>query len=210
MELLNRTPFAADRFVLQDKDGKDLVIVILKCTYSLKEGEKLKVAEKQVPVQLADEYYGKPGESSIRYESDIIPYKRNMDIVLIGHAYTFKGKTREVDVTLRVGKVHKTLRIIGNRFWRKPLGLSSISDPEPFERIPIIYERSFGGTDLSSPDSRDHDQESRNPVGVGFVAKNSMLDKQEMLLPNIEDPSNLLKTRSDRPKPVGFGFIVRH
>ena len=210
MELVNKTLFTAERVLLQDKEGRDLLVVIIKCTYSLKNKTELGPAEEQVPVQMADSFYGKPGESSVRYESDLVPYKPGTDVVLVGHAYAPKPKIKKIDVTVKVGSLEKTCRVTGNRRWKKSFGFVKISDPEPLEKTPLVYEHSFGGQDLSSPETRDHERENRNPVGCGLLAKKSKLDPEKVSLPNIEDPANPIKSRQDRPKPVGFGFIGRH
>jgi hypothetical protein len=210
MELVNKTPFRAERFLLQDREGRDLLAVILKCTYSLKSRAEIRPAEEQVPVQMEDGFYGRPGESSVRYESDLVPFKPGTDVVLIGHAYAPKPMIRRIDVTVRVGSLERTCRVNGNRRWQKTFGFLGISEPEPLEKIPLVYERSFGGQDLSSPEVKDHERENRNPVGCGLWARKSRLEPEEVALPNIEDPANPIKGRQDRPRPAGFGFIGRH
>jgi hypothetical protein len=159
---------------------------------------------------MEDGFYGRPGESSVRYESDLVPFKPGTDVVLIGHAYAPKPMIRRIDVTVRVGSLERTCRVNGNRRWQKTFGFLGISEPEPLEKIPLVYERSFGGQDLSSPEVKDHERENRNPVGCGLWARKSRLEPEEVALPNIEDPANPIKGRQDRPRPAGFGFIGRH
>ena len=86
MELVNATPFASERTVLQDRSGRDLLIVVVKCTYRLPAGRPPMIAEEQAPIRLADDFYGEPGQSSIRYECDLAPRKTGNDVVLLGHA----------------------------------------------------------------------------------------------------------------------------
>jgi len=210
MELANKTQYAAKMALLQDRDGRDLLVVIVKCTFSLNGNSDPIPAQEQVPVQMTDSFYGEPGKSSVLYESDLAPHKAGTDIVMLGNAYAPKGVARELDVSLRVGPLSKVCRVFGNRRWRKMLGQMSISDPEPFDRMPLVYERAFGGADLSSPDETQHDSEKSNPVGCGFVAVKSNLEVDQLPLPNIEDPKVLIKSPQDRPKPAGFGFIGRH
>ena len=81
--------------------------------------------------------------------------------------------------------------------------------PEPFERIPLIYERAFGGWDRSHPETEKHGFEPRNPVGTGFRAKRGKFEKG-IRLPNLEDPQRPLKGHRDKPPPTGFGFISPH
>ena len=88
-------------------------------------------------------------------------------------------------------------------------GFTKISDPEPFESLPLIWEEAFGGRDTSHPDAAEHEFESRNPVGRGFRAKKSKAEIVDQPLPCIEDPADLISSPKDRPAPVGFGFIGR-
>nr|WP_246356793.1 DUF2169 domain-containing protein [Pyxidicoccus fallax] len=182
------------------------MLAIVKCTYALGAGGRLTPAEAQIPVQAADDFHGKPGESSVRWESDLALYKPATDVVLLGHAYAPGRPEAEVHVSLRVGPVHRVLAVFGDRHWRWGLGMSS---PKPFTKMPLTYERAFGGTDRSAADPRHHEMEARNPVGRGFRARHTGQAAGDILLPNIEDPRNLLRSPRDRPEPAGLGFIAR-
>jgi len=211
MDLKNKTPFAAERVVLQDPTGRDVLVVVLKATYRFSPDGVVSIAEKQAPIALADEHYGEPGASSVRYESDLALRKAGTDVILIGNAYAPAGETvAELDVSLSVGSVQRTVRVFGDRFWRNPLGFASISSPEPFEKIPLVYERAFGGRDCSAEDPEHHEQEARNPVGMGLIVARSGLPLDGIRLPNIEDAHALIRSPTDRPTPAGFGYIGRH
>ncbi len=209
MELINKTQFIAERIVLQDREGRELLVVIIKCTFALKGNSSPVLAEEQLPIQKEDTHYGKPGESSVRYESDLAPYKLGTDIILNGHGYAPRGKARSATVAVKVGSIAKSCMIFGNRRWAK-FGGYSISEPEYFDRIPLVYEKAFGGKDVSAADTSCHQQEARNPIGCGFLAKKTSLNPTEISLPNIEDPAELIRTPQDRPMPAGFGFTARH
>lgn len=210
MELVNQTLFNAERLVLGDREGRDLLVVVVKCTYAMGNGDGLVPADEQAPIISGDTFHGEPGLSSVRYESDLSPYKPGTDVVLLGHAYAPKGrKTGMVSVSLKAGPLKKTCAVFGERRWWSIPG-TSFSDPVPFARMPLVYERSFGGRDLSPSSEAYHEQEPRNPVGCGLLARGSRLDPEEVRLPNIEDPSCLIKNQMDRPSPTGFGFVGRH
>jgi hypothetical protein len=210
LQLLNKTPFAAERTVLQDRNGRDLLVVIVKQTFAIRLGEPPVIADEPVPIQAADAYYGEPGESSVRLESDFAPGKPGTDVVLIGHAYAPRGRTEQVDVQLEVGSLRKTCRVTGDRYWRRLLGGLRASAPEPFERMPLVYERAFGGHDVSAKKEKHREMESRNLAGCGLIAKGSKLNVSDVALPNIEDPAQLVTRRKHRPVPAGFGFLCRH
>jgi hypothetical protein len=210
MELLNKTPFAAERTVLQDQNGRDQLVVIVKQTFTMGSAEPPAIADEPVAIQYADEFYGDPGVSSVRYESDLAPGKPGTDVVLIGHAYAARGKVRALDVILSVGPLRKSCRVFGNRHWRRPLGRLRPSAPEPFDRMPLVYERAFGGEDLSAANPKHREIESRNYLGRGLVSRRSRENPADVALPNLEDPAQLISRRKDRPPPASFGFLCRH
>ena len=75
-------------------------------------------------------------------------------------------------------------------------------------RMPLCYERAFGGMDTTGPDPARQGYEPRNPIGAGFALKAQHL--LEKPVPNIEDPEALMTWWSDRPQPVGFGPVPSH
>lgn len=208
LQLNNKTPYQAERAILMDIDGAEIWVVVVKATFEIRDGKPVP-ADEQEPVYLADEYYGEPGASSMKYENEIVFNKPGTDIVINGHAYAPKGKpVKKLDVGVRIHNRQKSIRVYGDRIWYNSfLGLA-ISDPQPFVKMPLIYERAFGGVDTSYEDPKKHRAESRNPIGVGFGMSSSFLKNKP--LPNLEDPKNRIKRWKSRPAPVGFGFICKH
>lgn len=208
MKLDNQTPFECERYAIADKEGNDLVLVVIKGTYDFDNKGVLSISDKQEPVEMADLYYGEPGETSIRYAFDFSFDKTATDIALIGHAYAPGLNARESYVRLMVGKLVRLVKVFGDREWKKRMGFLTKTAPEAFDRIPIIYERAFGGVDKTPKNEKHHEAEQRNPIGVGFRAKKGKLPKEGTKLPNFEDPDKLVKNITDRPPPSGFGFIA--
>jgi hypothetical protein len=167
----------------------------------------MEIAEKQTDVCLVPRYVGEPGKSSLLYESDLVHTKPTTDVILHGHAYAPAGKrATQVDATMKVETIRKTLRVYGDRYWDRGLINLKMTDPEPFEKMPIIYERAFGGVDQKSDNPKEHAWEPRNPVGTGFAVEAKHLVGQKV--PNIEDPKDLVSSWKDRPRPAGFGPIA--
>lgn len=202
----NKTPFITEIYPIQDKEGNDLLLILFKATYSLKSGQPQK-AEKQEPVEPADLYYGEPGKSSLKYSSDISFDKKASDIALKGEALApFEG-ARESTLYFKVGEVEKRIAVFGDRHWiLAPIG-HMISKPEPFDKIPLVYERAFGGFDKSHEKEKHHQAFESNPLGVGFRAKKSNLETDGFPLPNFEDLDDLIVSLKDKPKVAGLGFI---
>lgn len=200
---------AVATYFLMDRDGAEVMLLVLKGTWRIEGGSKLSIAEEQMPVISEPVYRGEPGKSSLIFDTDAVLEKTGTDCVLIGHARALKPHLAHVDVTFAVGPVKKQARVFGDRRWKKGiLGGTSIIKIRPIEEIPLIWENAFGGIDASYEDSSKHEVCQENPVGKGFIAAKSNIDIDGHLLPNIEDPASLIKNPKQRPIPVGFGMIA--
>lgn len=208
--LTNESPFAAQELFLADEDGRDLLTVVVKATYAIRPDAPLTLADEQVPVDLAGTYYGDPAVSSARFEPEVAFVKPATDVVLIGHAYPDRLGARQMDVGFQVGDVRKTIRVFGDRRWVSRLGGVRPGDPSPIERVPLMWERAFGGLDWMAVDPSEHGMERRNPVGVGYRKTVKGAHIEGAPLPNLEDPRALIGDPTDTPPPAGFGFIGPH
>ncbi|RKG84536.1 DUF2169 family type VI secretion system accessory protein [Corallococcus terminator] len=202
----NETPFAQGLMGLADEEGRPLLLVVIKATYSLT-GTGLRLAKQQVPINWSGEPLGKPGESSDRYESEGAFIKPATDVVLLGHAHAPRSGATETLVALQVGPLKKAVRVLGERTWFKSLGRVGATKPLPFERIPLTWERAFGGWDKT--DAQKPSFEPRNPVGTGFRASPRHFE-EGLALPNLEDPEDPLRDFGQQVRPAGFGFTSPH
>ena len=206
-QLENRTPFAAERTWTRGRDGAEIWLVAVKCTFDIRPDGSTEISADQPPVTMAPEYLDPeaPVRSSLKYEMDLVRTKTTTDVLVHGHAHAPAGRAvTELDVGFRVGPVTKRLRVIGDRFWRN----GSISAPQPFTRMAMVYERAFGGVDPSTQDSASPQWDVRNPIGTGFAVSAS--NAEGMRLPNIEYPDQPITRWRDRPAPAGFGPIGSH
>ena len=200
LQLKNKTPFEAGIAVLPDQNGVDSLIIIIKATFSL--NGKVDVAAEQVPLIYADEYWGEPGQSSLKYASEMHLLKPATDIALVGHAQAFDRRpVHQFDVTLSAGNLRKVMRVSGDRWWIS----SRPTPPRPFETMPLVYERAFGGLHKINDEVLF---EPRNPVGSGFAGKRKNRELDKLPLPNLEDPRSLISSPGDCPPPAGYGFIA--
>lgn len=203
-EVDNRTPFAAKHGWVRDRIGAETWVVAVKATFDIMPDGITKLSKEQPPVLDMPEYHGEPGKSSIKYEADLILNKKTTDVLVIGHAYAPGCKpVTELDIGFRVGPVQKMLHVFGDRQW-ETFGISQV---HPFIKIPLVYERAYGGVDPKSEHS-DRDWDWRNPVGTGFVVSGD--HATGLKLPNIEYPNELLRSKKDHPPPAGFGPICSH
>lgn len=193
-----------------DKQGVEHLVAVAKATYQVSADGTCSLAELQVPLVLEDQFYGEPGLSSVRYETDFSSRKSRTDVILMGHAYAKRGiATDVVDVAVQIGALRKVVRVFGDRTWKPSVAGYSPSKPVPFVRLPLQYERAFGGADRSHPDERKHAFEERNLVGVGFHKRNHA-GIAGSPLPNLENPQDLVSSPFDQPAPAGFGFVSRN
>jgi hypothetical protein len=207
MKVVNETPFAVSPMLWEDMDGQGKLTVVVKVTFEIREG-KVEISENQLPILTVNEYYENNPLASVRYEADNAFYKPFTDVVLVGKAHAPNGQqVTELDVTLKVGALAKTIRVFGNRKWLFPDELTMLpmmSRAEKFLKMDLTYERAFGGRDRQSAVLF-----FENPVGRGFVEKKTPEAVHNTLLPNLEDPRDLIKGWDSRPHPVGFGFFAR-
>ncbi len=186
----------------QSEDGEPLVVPVIGSTFRILQ-DRLVPAEEQLEIKLGGEHWGEPGVSSFKLEPQVAFTKPATDVVLVGHAYSM-GRPA-VDVSLRVGALRQTVRVTGDRYWIKSFGMIAMSAPEPFERMPLTYERAFGGWDRSHPDPDKHAFEPRNPLGTGFRSKSGRFE-DGIRLPNLEHAGDSIRDYGQRVAPAGFGF----
>jgi hypothetical protein len=209
LHLINNTPFTSEISVCSDRNGIDILCIAVKATYDIK--ENIRIADEQRPIITEDVYWGEPGVSSLKYPMEITPEKPGTDVILIGEACAPEN-SRALDMSIGISAAGRKLamKVSGDREWEKGLLFTRPSDPKPFERMPVIYERAYGGTQIINDAAGEILSETRNPVGKGFRGKRGDKELQEIGVPNIEDPEGLMKSPSDKSRPVGYGAIAPH
>lgn len=200
----NHTPFIADKYVLPDNDGQEAVLIVLAATFAAAPGDALKPADEQAPIQEKDGHRGDPASTSVRRENDLALEKPLVDVLLNAQAYAPRGQTTtSVEVQVNVGDIRKKLLVRGDRRWTALLGPTS---PEPFTKMPIIWERAYGGIE---PDSSAPAVERRNLIGVGHRGARSADPDIRTEVPNIEYPNSQMGSRTQRVDPAGLGAVAR-
>lgn len=208
--LKNATPFAAERTWVRDFHGAEVWLVVVKASFLIKPDGTQILDPEQEEVARVPKFLADPAVSSLVCDSDFVHTKSRTDVLLHGHAYAPKSTAAStVDVRLKLANIDKTLRVIGDRAIKRGLlGVGfTLSTTKPFTRLPILYERSFGGTDQKDENPKNHGWEPRNPVGVGFATSADNL--QDAPAPNIEWP-HAPYANWRRGEPAGFGPIARH
>ncbi len=114
------------------------------------------------------------------------------DVFVIGEAVAPRA-VPELAVGVRVGARELALRVIGRRVARRRDDRIVISDPEPFERMPLTWANAYGGTDPRVDASHGPAAHAalpagtypRNPEGKGYVV---LPPDGELELPTLEAP----------------------
>jgi hypothetical protein len=208
--LENSTVFSAERTWITDAKGVRVWLVAVKGTFKVRADGSVRVADVQEEMYRVPVYRGDPNRSSLLYESDMTPPKQATDVILHGNAHVPEGRPiHEVEVTLKVGPIEKTLTVVGDRTWERNGEDMGPTDPAPFTKMPIVYERAFGGVDRTSENPEEHGWEPQNPVGAGFAVEPERLLGQR--LPNIlRGRQSAWGDSKDPPGVAGFGPIAPH
>jgi uncharacterized protein YjbI with pentapeptide repeats len=131
------------------------VSVVVKATLNITPEADASIAPAR-PLATADRFAGSPGASSVVEPSDLAPFLTNAGIIVVGHVYSPGGRpVQAMSARLAVMRrgapiIDKALHVYGERRASAP------HSAQPFVRMPLVYERAFGGR--SFPE---------NPLGVG-------------------------------------------
>jgi hypothetical protein len=143
------------------------------------------------------------------------------EVMLLGMAHPPRPAA-SVLVALTVGSERRQLLVVGDRVWLGDDSRSAfISQTSPFESMPLVYERAFGGTAAVEIDATSVLDISHpiNPKGRGFDPNPQAHGLAQLLgvppgfprlppgpraLPNIENPRAPIVRWQDAPDPVGW------
>jgi hypothetical protein len=169
-----------------------------------------------------DRYYdgGDAETSTVREETDLVPYKLATDVVVIASARApDEQPVRWMDAMVGVGARWKAIRVVGDRccLWR-PRRAPDFTDPAPFTAMEIRYDLAYGGEDLVS-DPIVPFYYPRNHRGTGVAVTNDRAIVEGLRLPNLEDPYDPLTPERivlgaperwvSQPLPQSFGWFQR-
>lgn len=182
--IVRDTPMVPFAFPWQIRPPAHNLVVMVKATFDLVDGQAAKLCEDQSPPS-GDLRWDGEEKASLRYPSDFVVYKPKADVMLVGHAYPGDNPAVAA-VTLQVGRLQRTIAAFGDRSWGT---FGAQSKPSPFDRMPLRWERAMGGP-LSDA----------NPVGRGF--------KTGVILPNLERREALVGSPRDVPAPACLGPVA--
>ncbi|MDI3289606.1 DUF2169 domain-containing protein [Polyangium sp. 15x6] len=135
--------------------------VITKATFAFAPDAPMPRADPQ-PILREEVHHGDNPARSVRFTSDLVPYLGRADVLFTGHGHAPSARLQ----------LHAGERVLLDK-------TILLKDARGSQRMPIVYERAFGGPDV--PD---------NPLGV-------------------DDGEPTISTPGDPRRPAGFGPIAR-
>jgi hypothetical protein len=172
-----------------------------------------------------------PGNSPLRRAPEITPDRDFCDVVVLGTARRSTMVTT-ADLLFTAPGISRRIRVMGDRFVQGTPGTWRFTPPEPWQEMPLGWDRAYGGIDrgvLPNPEQKESVRRAllchpgaypRNDIGRGFSLKGSCLPSDGMPLPNLEDTKDFLTPERFecpgprywhlQPIPVGLGYVPAH
>jgi hypothetical protein len=221
MDLVNQTPVVADvRVAAIEGSPHRYGMLVAKATFEVLPDGSTRI-DSQDPVPLFDE--DEPTEFGLLPDDSVPRRDRKLEVIVLGQAYsTGRG---QMLVELAVGNYRQSLLVSGDRWWVSHQAGGRHCDPQPFETIPMTWDRAFGGStqcwiDAESILDLDHPM---NKYGRGFNAYKMAEDVGKAFesptgypqlspdyvrrLPNIEHPQAAIRHWDDEPRPYCWATI---
>ena len=193
-----------------DPEARPILSVLVKRTYQILPDGRANPASEQLPLRL-DIENDEDNPRRFHRDTDAYPFKVRTDVVVHG---AVEGRGRpSTTASVRVGNTLKAIAVFGDRkVALTGTGRLLFSDPEPIEKIPLRYDRAYGGIDQAAHDRHGNPVEAlnkymnppfdpflaspylypRNHVGVGYLVEATAAAVDRLVLPNLEDPADLL------------------
>ena len=175
-------------------------VASVKRAYSLTSGQVQQMVD---PPQLVGD--PKMVDGQLQDDTDLFRKVHFTDVIVKGHIHTPANQPQTtLEAGVRVGSVFRQMTVTGQRFLDTSSATPRFTPPEPFTKIPLIWEEAYGGTDSPNEDIGDlwdlkKTGESmgkdlsflnlcryrRNPFGKGYVLQIKP-EHEGMPLPRIE------------------------
>lgn len=190
MEIVAAPPFPVGSLVWRAWSGAVVLTVVCKTTFLLRSVES-PLAEEQEPIVDADRTWNDDPREALRAATDLVPFKRRADVILVGNAFASSGDpVRSLRARLCVGGIDKTIEVFGDRVFTHE-GL--LREGSRFVKSPLLWRHAAGGPGTS------------NPVGIRHDAPWDTYGQR--LLPRLQPPG-LHVTGSEVIPAIGFGPIA--
>lgn len=147
----NATPLRHLVLERMNRHGATCDLIIVKGTFTFEEnGAPMQLAPFQSPIRRYDDLKKHSLGHRLGYEvaraHDVATFKPGTDVVVVGEARSPNGEPHtEWPVEVRVGSLHKQIRVTGPRRFVKVHGAWVLTEPTPVSSVPLDYRHAFGG-----------------------------------------------------------------
>lgn len=222
MELTNNTPIPA-KLMISEYAGfpHRIGILVAKATFSWdSKGQTHLDSQTPVPIFEDDQWT----DLGILPRDNLPRRDSAFEVIILGIARAPGGvPTSTMQVAVSVGAEKRSILVFGDRQWHSIDNVMQISSPEPFQQIPLTYQRAFGGScevELDRGAIMDI-QDPINPLGRGFdpsIYVDSIVTNVRPLpgypkydrtryLPNLEYEKQRIVNWQDRPTPAYWAAV---
>lgn len=203
---------AAAATVQLDVGGREHLVIVAKSTWSIPEpGQRPRPLPPQ-PVVTADQYFGEPGQSAMRYGSDMARFKPRCDLIFDAWAHSPDAQpVTELQAGFELAGLRKMVRVVGPRQWRKQLSGWSFSPRERFVKVPLTADHALGGT-RACEHGGQHLVEAHpdNPSGLGWAGKHTLKQIDGQGAPQLEHPDHPVTRPDTKLPPCALSAVGRH
>lgn len=190
MEIVSHCPLIVTTRSYRTGRGARFALVVCKGTFLLTPGNAT-FGGTQEPIHDDDKRWDEKQDRSIFAPSDIVPFKRDVDVVLVGHAFAPGNQpARSIMTRLCIGEIDKSIEVFGDRLFT-PHG--ELREGQKIARARLRYERAVGGPGTSNPVGMRHDKKDV----FGAVA-----------LASLQPPGLHVTRPEDLTETVGYGPIA--
>lgn len=189
LEFTNTTPFVPFQFESIDTRLNHFGTAVLRGTFRIEHGRRMRFAEEQETLALVDEFFvdefsDDSTYAALRQPSSLAPYKPKTDLLVEATSYAPSGKPQPSwTAGVQAGPIDKRFTVTGPRRWERRLGVARLSEIEPIASLDVRYEHAYGGSAADGRICRE------NPRGVGLPGDPAERETPcPQLLPEGNDP----------------------
>ncbi|WP_437725966.1 DUF2169 domain-containing protein [Sorangium sp. So ce861] len=191
MRVSSTCPLRVASLVWRPRPEAFALTVVCKATFALEPGRSRLAPAQEAPWE-SDVPWGDDPRASLWAASDLAPFKRRVDVLVVGHAHAPHGEpAASLVARLAIGAIDKRIEVHGQRAWTPGGQLTAAA---PFARASLRWERAARGRD------------GWNPVGV---PANAAPDARGLRpAPSLLPPGAELRGPAEPLPPAGFGPIA--
>jgi hypothetical protein len=202
--IINQSKFPMVGFEHRFYHGNPYWCIVLKATYEWDDAGNTRLLDEQPDMQVNDllEDESSPW-SSLRYPTDLTPFKPATDVWVSGTAHAIDGKTDVWPAGLSVGSINKRLKLFGPRRWEYSFMSGwKLSKPESCKGVALRYENAYGGHKGSMDETKE--AYLPNPIGTGWLGGRKPGIEESIRAPQCEGWDDFIDRFDRKYPPAGL------